>query len=266
MKTRYLSQAKINFLGKHSSVYQICTEGKIAFIHELFGKEVAVTGAAGSGDAMNYAAVYCMEVVQLDKYKGELEPLAYGPHFIEVDKGNRERCYNGMTALFKKTPYVFIGKKMTFEVSNAAHRRATARRLNKKMPLFAFAEMVEMEGKEYNMAQFIEDITVKQKSAPRKKRSMFVRFGRYHEMQRLISEYHQNHNQDLLYQAQRLRDNIKLPYTVLVRIGNESEYFNYPPTAGYNLIKRFTEAASTCQTWDEVRELESKMMEFAHTS
>ncbi len=259
-----LSQARINYLGAHSSVYDICVNGKIKYIHELMGKEVVVCGTVGAGDAKNYEQIECYEVVELDKYNGHLAPLPYGPHFDQVSEGHRERSYEGMTATFKKTTYVFVGKRMTFTVSNAAHRRSTARRLYKKWPLIAYAEMVEMEGKTYSMADFIKDITIKQTSAKRKKKNTLVRYGRYWEIERLLSEYNQTKNMDALMAAQRLRSHIKDIYRVVVKIGKETKIYTYPATASYNSVKSFTEAVTSCKSFQEVEALEEKMMEWSH--
>ncbi len=262
---KQLSQARINHLHRANNLYHIIVDGKIMAIDELFGKLVTCTGGAGSGKGdNNWASAQCYEIVPLDKYKGDLEPLKYSSHFAEIEKGNRERSYTGMLSFYKKQPYVFVGEKMEFTVSNAAHRRSTARRLYKKWPLIAYAEMVEIEGENYKMDDFIKDITIKQASSKRKKKNTLVRYGRYWEIERLLAEYNQTKNMDALMAAQRLRSHIKDIYRVVVKIGNETKIYTYPATASYHSVKSFTEAVTSCKSFKEVEALEEKMMEWAH--
>lgn len=59
----------------------------------LNGKNYVVTGGVFQGDNR---ALYLHQIVSSQDYNGDLKPLDYASHWLEVSKGNRERCYIGM--------------------------------------------------------------------------------------------------------------------------------------------------------------------------
>jgi hypothetical protein len=149
---------------------------------------------------------------------------------------------------------------------NKARRRRVAKRLAKRCPLFAVAEM-QTEFPGYTQDQFIADIQPsKYKSkSKRKPKSPLIRQGRYTLYQAALSRYNNTKNPDDLRTAQGLRDRLYKPFIIIFKHHN-SEYSNItlPSTTSIKVINslasiKFTDAA----------DLESQIeaiLKFSHTS
>lgn len=114
MKEIFVPEAKYREIDWKNSCQSICERGECAtFFWQNI--EYLSSGAMGSGNATDWDCIWGYEVKDLDAYTGELKPLSYGPHFREVDQGNRERSYAGLLLRCGKRQLVVIGQEVTFK-------------------------------------------------------------------------------------------------------------------------------------------------------
>lgn len=64
-------------------------------------KEYVITGGCS-------AWVWANPVTDIENYKGNLKPLSYNDHFKAVDRGTRQRGYEGQKTRFGKRTIVFL--------------------------------------------------------------------------------------------------------------------------------------------------------------
>ena len=116
--------------------------------------------------------------------------------------------------------------------------RNKARRLAKRLPLFALMEMREiLEDEEYTWEAFIQEIEYKKPPKRKKGKPQLPRYGRYSEMNRLLMEYQFTGDIEMLYKAQKLRNRIAKPYQL--RVNLDGEWFDYtmPATTSYSKVE-----------------------------
>lgn len=70
-------------------------------------KEYVPCSAIGKGDGTGWASIGCYQAIDIELYKGDLKPLDYHSHFLEVDGKKRERSYVGMKVRFGRRTLVF---------------------------------------------------------------------------------------------------------------------------------------------------------------
>jgi hypothetical protein len=110
----FVPEAKFRELDKRNSAGTIAESGKAQTVTWL-NDEYVPAGAMGTGGGGDWACIYGHKAVELSVYKGDLEPLPYSAHFGEVDKGKRERCYNGMLVKQGSRRLVMTGPEITFK-------------------------------------------------------------------------------------------------------------------------------------------------------
>jgi len=76
-------------------------------------QEYIYSGSCHKGGVPLYINAYRVE--PLETYKGPLAPLKYGPHFEQVDLGNRERSYAGMLLTNGQRNLVVCAPEYTFK-------------------------------------------------------------------------------------------------------------------------------------------------------
>jgi len=94
-------------------------DGYVTDYFMLENRKFAAVGAMGTGTGIGWAALFIYEIIPISIYKGSLCPMTYQEHFNDVDKGNRERRYNGMLISCERIQHVFIGEKITVKCSNS---------------------------------------------------------------------------------------------------------------------------------------------------
>ena len=100
---------------------QQITEGFIPKTVFFAGTEYAITGSmSNNGDRF----VFAYRVVCVYKYNGTLKPLEYSRHFLAVDLGERERCYNGLLTKNGKRRVVLVGDEVCFAKSQEGTQTA----------------------------------------------------------------------------------------------------------------------------------------------
>ncbi|GAB3881188.1 hypothetical protein [Spirosoma agri] len=111
--TVFVPEAKFKEMDKKISCQSIVDGGKCqTFMWQ--NEEWVATGAVSKGGNQGWKVIDCQRVVDLSSYKGELKPLRYINHFVEVDKGNRRRSYEGMQVKCGNRELVFVGPEVYF--------------------------------------------------------------------------------------------------------------------------------------------------------
>lgn len=94
-------------------------DGVIKKILVFNKKEYVITGSIGAGNGKSSWAKHSgHEVVDIEKYQGNLKPLPYWEALDERYRGNRPVGYKGTKAMFEKRVLVFIGDLIGFESNN----------------------------------------------------------------------------------------------------------------------------------------------------
>lgn len=151
-----------------------------------------------------------------------------------------------------------MGKPLTPEKLFALRRLRKARRLFKQQPVFAFAILCK-EYKGYTHEQFMEDLRLRTKPKPKKKKTTpLSRYGRFDQMNQFLELYQNTGLIDYARQAQRLRSAMTKPYRVLVKI--QSIYIEYRlcPLIPYKEVVKLIESLKTCKTEDDVEKMIDK--------
>jgi len=76
--------------------------------------EYALTSAIWRGPDLMNAVLQGFEICPLVGYSGELEPLEYNEHYLDVCANGRERGYGGMLVKHRGKDVVFIGEQIEF--------------------------------------------------------------------------------------------------------------------------------------------------------
>lgn len=124
-------------------------------------------------------------------------------------------------------------------------RKNLAKRNTIKYPLFA-VQFTQEEFPDYSRALYEKDIKGKKKPRYKKGKSTLVRYGRYHEMKRLLLEYKNKlmfdnvNDLELLLRIQRLRNSITKRYRILYQLKRECIEWSFPATYSYELIVELT--------------------------
>lgn len=74
---------------------------------------VTVGGASSGAKGIHYVRAH--EVIPIEKYKGNVEPLFQPEHFNEVHAGKRERGYHAQKLIKGKQVFVMINPVVYFE-------------------------------------------------------------------------------------------------------------------------------------------------------
>jgi hypothetical protein len=130
-------------------------------------------------------------------------------------------------------------------------RRRVAKRMLKRFPLFAVEEM-HKEFPTYDLDTFITDVTRKTRKGKsfHRIKSPMVRQGRYWEMQKMLSEYNMTGNVEFLYKAQKLRNNMYLPFEIDYRLKREVTTMSFPSYCPLSMIRDLTAIKFT--SWEEL--------------
>lgn len=143
-------------------------------------------------------------------------------------------------------------------------RRRVAKRLAKRSPLFAVEEM-QNEFPGYTLELFEADVTRKTRKGKsfRHIKSPLKRQGRYPLMIKALSKYTETGDTEYLWQAQRLRNNMFLPFEVVFYLPNKKQRtMQFPSTTSFNFIQDLTRIKFS--TEEELDAILEKKMEWSH--
>ena len=101
---------KFEAMAKSCSCQSICESQKAKETVFWQNQEYVICSAIGNGTGTGWASIGGYAVTDLEKYKGDLKPLQYDLHYVEVNAGNRERAYTGMMLICGKRKLVMLDK------------------------------------------------------------------------------------------------------------------------------------------------------------
>lgn len=152
-------------------------------------------------------------------------------------------------------------KKWSSETIAKVRRLRKARRTFKATPLFAYNILIqEYEG--YSYETFISDLIVRKRKSSRKRSKNLNRYGRYYEMQKMITLYNQTGDIKYGLMAQRLRKYLTQPYRALIRIAGVEQEFFYPATVDIKVIQELVNHANNCIAWDDYYAKENALLKY----
>jgi len=144
-------------------------------------------------------------------------------------------------------------------------RLRKARRLWKKVPLFAFQQMCE-DYPEYTLPDFLDDL--RRRSPPRKKKgkSQLQKYGRYERMCKLMREYKFTQDIDLALQAQKLRERIAQPYRVMVKVEKKKIEHWFSPLIPIDQIETLVKELGAVSTEQEAEVILAEFRRWQHVT
>lgn len=92
------------------SSYSISITGKLRGIFWYQGRMHFCSGILHS----NSPEAWGYEIVPLESYQGDLEPLPYSKHWPRIDRLGIERTYRGILVEYKGDKYVAVSEERTF--------------------------------------------------------------------------------------------------------------------------------------------------------
>ncbi|CDS93674.1 hypothetical protein BN1088_1431624 [Sphingobacterium sp. PM2-P1-29] len=156
-----------------------------------------------------------------------------------------------------------MSKPFTPERLANIRRIRKARRLFKKIPLFAFAYMLE-DIPDYTFKQFLDDLRIRRPGKKRKGKSFLCRYGRYWAMREFIRLYDQTKDIAYALKAQKLRNEMTKPYRLLVRYKNLYRELYYSPLIPYSQIKELSDHINRCNNLNEVDKVIADFDKYPH--
>lgn len=111
----FVSESLFIKLADGVSCQTICEQGRVKDVFFIDGKMWVMTSSVGSGKGTGYTEVSGYQIVYLEHYSGNLNPLDYAAHSMEVSVGNRARGYGYMKVKFGKKEIVFLPVKRCFK-------------------------------------------------------------------------------------------------------------------------------------------------------
>lgn len=157
-----------------------------------------------------------------------------------------------------------MSKTFTPERLSNIRRIRKARRLFKRIPLFAYTYMLH-ENPDYTYEQFLDDLRIRRPGKKKKKKSPLARYGRYYVMREYIQLYNQTKDISYAIKAQDLRNNMTKPYRLLIRFKKLSRELYYSPLIPYNQIKELSENINQCKNLNEVEKVIADFNKYPHT-
>lgn len=155
------------------------------------------------------------------------------------------------------------GYKYSEEARASRRRKLRAKRLWKKLPMFAFQTLLQ-DNPDYTINQFSQDIIFRKKIKERKSKSNLERYGRYWKYRELLNLYLSTRNEEYYFAAKRLRDNMTKPYRVSIKYAGESgKEFSFDATIKYEAIQEIVRLSKTCKS---IQEFEDKLKEHTDKS
>ncbi|WEK21325.1 MAG: hypothetical protein P0Y49_09245 [Candidatus Pedobacter colombiensis] len=144
-------------------------------------------------------------------------------------------------------------ERKTFSPERLMHirRLRKARRLYKKIPLFAYYQMLQ-EYPGYALSEFWEDLRIRRKPKPKSKKSNAIKYGRYWRIQKLLKAYGDTGDINLMVQAKKLQERIAKPYQVFVKLGRECYEFSFSCYIPLEKIEMLTKQFRACKTVEEI--------------
>lgn len=156
-----------------------------------------------------------------------------------------------------------MGIPFTPERLEKIRRMRKARRLFKKMPLFAYTYMVESDP-HYTYEQFLADLRLRKKTKKKDKIDRSSRYGRYGKMKEFYSLYDQTGDLKYAIQAQRLKDNMAKYYRVQIIVNRRITEYSFSPFIPYSQIESLSKLLSTCKTQEEADKMVTEFNRTAH--
>lgn len=101
MQTIEITTAQYNLICKSNNLTQIVEDNPILVLFQLGKKTYVPTGGCS-----DYREAY--EVIPLELYEGDLQPLCYSAHFVEVNTNLRQRSYTGMKIKYRNQSLVCL--------------------------------------------------------------------------------------------------------------------------------------------------------------
>jgi len=147
------------------------------------------------------------------------------------------------------TPYIAPKQVNTisleeYQKRRKRRRRRVAKRQAKRFPLFA-VEFMKSEFPDYNHDDFIEDIQSGKKGKKRKGKSQLKRYGRYPLYEKALYQYEETKDPEYLYQAQRWRKKMLLPFEVEYKLGREKRTYTFAATTSMSELNHYTKITFT---------------------
>jgi hypothetical protein len=138
----------------------------------------------------------------------------------------------------------------------ATRRVRAARRLFKRFPLFAH-EMMQEKYPDYSYQDFLNDLPkkkIKRKSYRRVKNPLRA-YGRFFQIESMLSEYQATLDPLFVLKAQKLRDRITKPYEIVVRKAGVIIEYSIPAFVSYKAIEQLVSSFREARSIDEVQQL-----------
>jgi len=155
------------------------------------------------------------------------------------------------------------GYKYSEEAKLSRRRKLLAKRLWKKLPIFAFQTILE-HNPEYSLNQFAEDIVYKKKAKVKKNKSNIERYGRYWKYREVLNLYLSTKNEEHYFAAKRLRDNMTKPYRISIKYSGEpGKEYSFDATIRYDSIQEIVSLSKTCKS---IQEFEEKLNTYTNKS
>jgi len=148
-----------------------------------------------------------------------------------------------------------MGTPLTPEKLYLLRRLRKARRLTKKVPLFAF-QMMKEEHPDYTYEEYCADLRRRSKPKPKRKgKSPLMRYGRYWRIQKLVKEFHAKGNHDCIRRANILRQNITKRYKIRYSINKEGAEYSFSALIPIERIETLVHSINQCKTAEEAEAL-----------
>lgn len=106
--TIYITQNFFSSLDGKIDLVSIIEKGKIKDLVNINDKYYCLSGSVGTGRG-GTERIDAYEAIPVKNYRKKKKPLRYSDHFREVNKGNRERSYDGLLLIFKSKDFVLCG-------------------------------------------------------------------------------------------------------------------------------------------------------------
>ncbi|WP_313491905.1 MULTISPECIES: hypothetical protein [Sphingobacterium] len=156
-----------------------------------------------------------------------------------------------------------MSKPFTPERLTNIRRMRKARRLFKKLPLFAYTYMLQ-DIPDYTYEQFLDDLRIRRQGKKRKEKSYLSRYGRFGAMCQFIKLYEQTKDIAYARKAQDLRDNMTKPYRLLIRFKKLRRELYYSPLIPYSQIKELSENINRCKNLTEIEKVIADFDKYPH--
>lgn len=142
-------------------------------------------------------------------------------------------------------------------------RLRRARMLYKKVPLFAYQQLsTEYPG--YTVEEFWEDLKPRRRPTPKTKKDTGMRYGRYAEIGRLLSDYQRTGNIKDLITANSLQARLRKPYRLQVIRQHEVFECSISPLVPIQRVRQLREMLAASSSIDEARKVYESFRKSVH--